>query len=309
MKKSRLLLIAVAALLSVGLASCEKEDNNNDTNDNPTSAFDEMGATRSVFSVSESTQVHFSRGNMQYQASTGTWRFAEHQYDYVGMENDNASATYDGWIDVYAWGTSGWSGVACKPWETEPTLTDTYINGDYNLPMTGEYSNADWAVYNAISNGGNQAGLWRTLTATEWNYLVSREDKCGFATIDGQYTGLVILPDSWTTPEGISFLPLGGTTDTNAYTLAEWDEMELAGAIFLPCAGMDAGYGYTYEGVVGAYWASSLGYSLPMGWDQTVSQHGDLLFFMVPYMDMGYELALRTWDRDMRMSVRPVRAE
>lgn len=34
------------------------------------------------FSVSESTKVYFSSGNLQYKDGTG-WRFAEHQYDYV----------------------------------------------------------------------------------------------------------------------------------------------------------------------------------------------------------------------------------
>ena len=39
------------------------------------------GAINSLFSVSDDLQVRFSRGNLQYQASTNTWRFAENQYD------------------------------------------------------------------------------------------------------------------------------------------------------------------------------------------------------------------------------------
>ena len=34
---------------------------------------------RAVFSVSDSSQVRFSQGNLQYL--NGTWRFAEHQTD------------------------------------------------------------------------------------------------------------------------------------------------------------------------------------------------------------------------------------
>ena len=37
-----------------------------------------------MFSVSSTKQVHFSQGNLQYQASTNTWRFAEMQWDFVG---------------------------------------------------------------------------------------------------------------------------------------------------------------------------------------------------------------------------------
>ena len=36
------------------------------------------------FSVSATKVVCFSQGNLQYKASTNTWRFAEEQYDFVG---------------------------------------------------------------------------------------------------------------------------------------------------------------------------------------------------------------------------------
>ena len=38
-------------------------------------------------------KVHFSKGNLQYQASTNTWRFAEKQYDIIGDANKNFSAS------------------------------------------------------------------------------------------------------------------------------------------------------------------------------------------------------------------------
>ena len=60
-----------------------------------------------------------------------------------------------------------------------------------------EKPNYDWGVYNAISNGRNTKGLWRTLTIEEWKYIINtREnasDKWGIASIDGM-NGLVILP-------------------------------------------------------------------------------------------------------------------
>ena len=40
-----------------------------------------------VFSVSDSTKVTFSFGNLQYTQSTNTWSFAENQYDYIGFDN------------------------------------------------------------------------------------------------------------------------------------------------------------------------------------------------------------------------------
>ena len=91
----------------------------------PVSA-DEEGVLSGVFSVSETTQVRFSQGNLQYRATTDTWRFAEHQWNYVGNSSANygnvyqdgekssnakMSATYDGWIDLFNWGNSGWEGT------------------------------------------------------------------------------------------------------------------------------------------------------------------------------------------------------
>ena len=52
------------------------------------------GAIVGLFSVSEGQQVYFSKGNLQYQASTNTWKFAENQYDYVGSANSNISSSY-----------------------------------------------------------------------------------------------------------------------------------------------------------------------------------------------------------------------
>ena len=42
--------------------------------------------------------------------------------------------------------------------------------GDGSGDIAG--TNYDWGVNNAISNGGNEAGLWRTLTIEEWKYLM-----------------------------------------------------------------------------------------------------------------------------------------
>ena len=65
------------------LASCEKEFGS-----------DGDGMLPGTFSVSATQQVHFSQGNLQYRASTNTWRFAEHQYDCVGNANSKISSTY-----------------------------------------------------------------------------------------------------------------------------------------------------------------------------------------------------------------------
>lgn len=239
------------------LASCQKEH------------ITEIVIDRSLpgaFSVSDTLQVHFSPGNLQYQASSDTWRFAEHQYDYVGDDNSNISSTYGGWIDLFGWGTSGWnSGAVCyQPWSISTTGSDYHPGGSYTNGLTGAYAEADWSWHNAISNGGNAAHQWRTLSQSEWYYLLNSRtnasSKCGTGNING-VGGLIILPDSWTLPSDCSFTEGFASSDSdwsrNSYTLAQWAQMESAGAVFLPAAGYRYGTNVSEVGDYGYYWSSS----------------------------------------------------
>ena len=132
-----------------------------------------------------------------------------------------------------------------------------YWDGQYaNYDMTSDYANCDWGVYNAISNGGGEMGLWRTITHDEWNYLFSyRQDatyKKSKATVVGEQ-GWVLLPDAWIQPDGVSFMGSASDYDINNYDVNEWIIMENAGAVFLP----NAGYrNNTSFGVTESYWTS-----------------------------------------------------
>lgn len=215
------------------------------------------------FSVSSSNKVIISQGNLQYQASTSTWRFAENQYDFVGATNSNIGPNYDGWIDLFGWGTSGWNcgNTYYHPYDKETGNNAYYYYGPLgSYDLTGNYANSDWGVYNAISNGGNEAGMWKTLSSTEFNYLInSRANataKRSRATVNGVH-GLIILPDSWTLPSGISFVSNSSDWDTNDYTVTQWQQLENNGAVFLPAAGYRdyiTVYGANSNGV---YWSSS----------------------------------------------------
>ncbi len=232
-----------------------------------------VGAINGLFSVSGRDQVYFSQGNLQYRASTNTWQFAAEQKDYIGENNINASSTYNGWIDMFGWGTSNWDpgNQFYHPWDTlnyfeAPTGwwydCDSLYGpfGEYDL--TGQYYNSDWG-HNPISNGGNEANLWRTLSATEWTYLINdRVTPSGIryakATVDGK-NGLILLPDDWQA----SYYPLsetnsGGTSySANTITASNWATMEEHGAVFLPAAGERTG-GYFYnDGWEGLYWSST----------------------------------------------------
>ena len=202
-----------------------------------------QGALSGMFSVSSTKQVVFSQGNLQYRASTDTWQFAANQWDIIGAANSNISETYEGWIDLLGWGTG-----------SNPTEIST-DNSSYS-------AFTDWGV-NQITNGGNAANKWRTLTKDEWEYLfgsrANYENLRGLAKING-VCGYILLPDDWTdAPEGLIFTPNPSNYTTNVYTAAEWSEkMGPAGAVFFPNTGFrKEGTSVNYVSDNAHYWLST----------------------------------------------------
>lgn len=248
MKKFFVLFLISTILISCGASKDEPSSNAS------------RGRLSGKFSVAPGRQVYFSQGNLQYQASTNTWRFAEHQYDIIGEMNKWVSKSYSGWIDNFAWGSSGYNDIVPYP------VPNPYYVGEYMFPnftgfsLTGENAQYDWGVHNRISNGGNKAGLWRTLTKDEWNYLfnlrMGAKRLCFFTQLFGVY-GVILLPDDWASVTYYS-------ENIVDLTLSEWQMFEGAGAAFIPCAGNTSyymtSYGYattSYATKAGFYWTSS----------------------------------------------------
>ena len=217
-----------------------------------------------VFSVSENTQVNFSQGNLQYQASTNTWRFAENQWEYLGDANSNISEIYDGWIDLFCWGTSGYNHGAnnYQPWSTSQINRNYYAYGDANYNLFDQTGKADWG-YNPIQNGGNQENSgWRTMTNEEWIYLLeTRNTPSGIRYAKAQVNGingLLILPDDWNTSiYSLSNANSGNASySSNMISSSDWmNILEPASVVFLPENGFRCGT-YWYGGR-GDYWSSS----------------------------------------------------
>lgn len=223
------------------------------------------GALTGDFSVSETEKVRFSKGNLQYQASTNTWRFAEHQWDYVGEGNTNASASYDGWIDLFSWGTSGYNhGAVCyQPWEGGGQF-DYAAYAQNSLELGDDNGQADWG-YNAISNGGNQEMQWHTLTNSEWNYILeTRNTASGIryskAVVNG-INGVILLPDDWDNSVYEFSNTNSETAPFNANIISQdsWSSiLEPNGVVFLPAAGESTSWGGGANfGVFGSYYTAS----------------------------------------------------
>ena len=227
------------------------------------------GTLVGMFTVNdEGKQVYFSQGNLQYQASTNTWRFAEHQYDYVGNANSSISQTNSGWIDLFGWGTSGYNhgAIAYQPWSTSTISEDYYAYGSYTNNLYDGNGQADWG-YNAISNGGNTENSgWRTLSHSEWDYVIkTRNTTSGIRYVKGKVNGvkgMILLPDNWTASiyalNGINF---GTSYNNNTISAEDWvNILEANGAVFLPAAGnrLSGTSVNTFNmGSIGQYWSAS----------------------------------------------------
>ena len=198
------------------------------------------------FSVSATKTVTFSPGNLQYHPANDEWRFAPSQLEYIGNDNANISDTYNGWIDLFGWGTGN-----------NPTnaVIDYY-----------EYQTfVDWGV-NKI--GDYTTNTWRTLTKDEWEYIISGRANAtnlmGVAEVEG-VNGLILLPDNWTCPSGVTFK--SGTYDGDRCIAcfgyyqkigaSEWEKLEASGVVFLPISGV------RFESTIlnmldyGAYWVAT----------------------------------------------------
>ena len=222
------------------------------------------GAINGLFSVSATHRVWFSQGNLQYKASTNTWRFATNQYDYIGNANSNISSSYSGWIDLFGWGTSGWNcgNTYYSPWNSNTSCPECY--GPYGQNnLTGNYANSDWGYYNTISNGGNTTHKWRTLTREELAYVFNtRSTSSGIRYAKAKVNnvnGVILLPDDWNT----SYYSLSSTNNSaasfssNVISASNWtNSLQSRGAVFLPVTGSRSGTSVYNEGY-GFYWSAS----------------------------------------------------
>ena len=242
---------------------------------------------RGLFTINKTSgaKVRFSQGNLQYQASSGTWRFAENQYEYIGDAAGNnifgdSRATQSAWIDLYGWGTSGWNNgnALYEPWNNGQSGSGTYGHGygprvgyTSNVSLVDDYAESDWGVYNSISNGGSAAGLWRTSTSVEWQVILNSRDASTIngtsnahfakASVNGVY-GLIIFPDAYahpncvSLPSNINVIGSGGWT-SNVYLLSDWKEMEAMGAVFLPITAR-TGVETLLQLTTGNYWSTTV---------------------------------------------------
>lgn len=188
------------------------------------------GVLPGLFSVFDGNQVRFSQGNMYYQSSSNTWKFADNQYDYVGEDNLFVSDTTEKWRDLF----------------------------DRNI------DELDISI-----NGSEQNCNWRYMSTSEWEYLLdTRITFSGMryakAKVNG-INGVVLFPDDWRD----SICVFNGVNQEDTYfnsnkiSDSQWYFLEAEGAVFLPAAGRhrDSEYYFDDFGERGAYWSATSHYN------------------------------------------------
>jgi hypothetical protein len=242
MKKLCSLVICVMALLFVGCEPIAPE-------------------VIGVFSVSETKQVTFSPGNLQYTRSTDTWSFASAQYKMIGLDNvtgDNVFSKHPTYGDI-KFGDALADKIDLFGWSTNATNFGVNTSTDAN-DYSGSFVN--WGT-NTIGN--DAPNTWRTLTYDEWHYLrytrANANDLVSVAQVNG-VNGLILLPDNWECPAGITFKPgfpsnegVDDYANYQTFTVEQWSKLETAGAVFLPAAGYRNGFDVSDVQYEGRYWS------------------------------------------------------
>ena len=173
---------------------------------------------------------------------------------------DDIRKTYDGWIDLFGFGTSGFVPSVpilpnrhYNPWETA-----TADSTDYG-PYPAITSETDWGrnirVYEYITDRLS----FRTLSVNEWTYLMGTErcinsafhhswmlGKIKYGTdIRETVEGMFLFPDDFVWKEHFGPMPTNFETASIDYGYLVdntmngcWDALNFAGVVFIPCAGL-----------------------------------------------------------------------
>lgn len=219
------------------------------------------GELPGVFMLEDGRKICFAQGNLQFHCKNFEFRFAENQYDTIGKDNEKIAPNYDGWIDLFGWGTSGYMG--CQP--TETSTNESEYGPTRNLINSITGTNYDWGIFNPIKNGGDKEGIWRTPAYDEISYLLygrPKADKLKFkCTVCGQ-PGVTIVPNEefWNHRFNFPIDVTVGNYSNNSFDIKQWKQLESLGCVFFACAGYrsaSAPGSSTYFDNSIRYWCSS----------------------------------------------------
>lgn len=191
--------------------------------------FTPVTTTGYYFSVSSTTTVCFSSGNLYYNGTN--WGFEE--------TPQAGSYVVNGYINLFRYGVTGYNGQ--------------------NI-YTGTPASSNLSVANGTDWGGVVGELdghtgWRTLTSDEWEYVT--KNRANYANlryygIVNNRSGIVLLPDNYDGPT----INANSNGYVPANQFSDWSQFASHGAIFLPMVGR-WGTSSLEQTSYGYYWTST----------------------------------------------------
>lgn len=181
--------------------------------------------------------VAFAMGNLQYRASDGLWRFAEHQYDVLRSGGGNATTmparqTQTAWIDIFNYGATGYNNgqAAYLPYTIDTTSTHFYVGNTAGTSADFSYP------YNQ-----QEGTAFRNLTNNEYEYVLFNRtgERFAKATVAG-VEGLILIPND-TISDLNSVNVASASYAANIISAIDWSNYENEGFIFLPAGGYRRG--------------------------------------------------------------------
>ena len=238
------------------------------------------GGVLTQFSVSSTQKVYFSRANLKCNAANPNqlvWDFHENQIDECpgfgainstsGSGTSGISITDSDEMDRFSWGFHSPTTVSENDW----------VDGSRNLNWN---DGTDWGC---ALRGTAYGNYWRTLTAAEWQYLLSSRSGKRFlratwkqpvyngTTLVGLKVtnGIFIAPDGYNGGSTSGYSEWNQTNKIHSFTGTGYinlvNELLDAGCVFLPALGYREGsyyyeYNYHYTNgtwMKGNYWTAT----------------------------------------------------
>ncbi len=216
-----------------------------------TAVFSLYGALPGVFTIGkgndgkegtdDDVKVQFPKGNL-YVDDDYKWRFENNQYDFRTYDNEgsciNGVYNESNGTPFGNWGLFGWVGESSNYFDIlQYGVSLSKKTEDYGN-KAGESLKSDWGIAYCSSNDIADLGTWRTLSVSEWNFLISSRkeanSKVGYATV-GDVHGIIIIPDgTFRDPEkntsgggtGKKFVPdVKNGWNQNYYSIESWEAM------------------------------------------------------------------------------------
>lgn len=216
-------------------------------------------------------KVYFSRANLMCNAANPdqpVWGFHENQYDecpgfYAITSNSGNTGTTavhitnSNEMDRFSWGFKNPTSVSENDW----------VDGSRNLNWN---DGTDWGC---ALRGTAYGNYWRTLTAAEWQYLLSSRTGKRFLMVTWKVNavttnGIFIAPDGYNggSTSGYTQWNKTGYTNVKSITSSVANELFEAGCVFLPALGYrnnnyyyEYNYHYNPSGyyMFGNYWTAT----------------------------------------------------